>query len=60
MHACVYVCVATFKASGVTWTPYDWLKGGGHAKIIADFFGQIFSLGSLKTENIIFKFFRIH
>ena len=36
------------------------LKGGGHAKIIADFVGHIFSLGSVKTENIIFKIFRIH
>ena len=28
------------------------LKGGGHGKTKADFFGQIFSLGSGKTENI--------
>ena len=32
------------------------LKGGGHEKITADFFGQIFSLSSVKTENIILKF----
>ena len=31
------------------------LKGGGRAKINADFFGQIFSLGSVKIKNIIFK-----
>ena len=36
------------------------LKGGGHEKITADFFGQIFSLSSVKTENIIFKIFGIH
>ena len=30
-------------------------KGGGHAKIIADFWTNI-SLGSIKTENIILKF----
>ena len=37
-----------------------YLKGGGHGKIIADFIGQIFSLSSVKTENIIFIIFGIH
>ena len=36
------------------------LKGGGQVKITADFFGQIYSLSSVKTENIIFKIFGIH
>ena len=33
---------------------------GGHGKITADFIGQIFSLSSVKTENIIFIIFGIH
>ena len=36
------------------------LKGGGHGKITADFIGQIFSLSSVKTKNIIFIIFGIH
>ena len=32
------------------------LKGGGHGKITADFFGQIYSLNSVKTESVILKF----
>ena len=37
-----------------------YLKGGGHGKITADFFGQIYSLSSVKTDNVIFKIFGIH
>ena len=39
---------------------HSYLKGGGHGKITADFFGQIYSLSSVKTENVIFKIFGIH
>ena len=38
----------------------SFIKGRGHGKITADFFGQIYSLSSVKTENVIFKIFGIH
>ena len=35
------------------------LKGGGHGKIYSEFIVYIFSLGSIKTYDTIFKIFRI-
>ena len=42
-----------------SWIIFNPLKGGGHGKIYSEFIVYIFSLGSIKTHDTIFKIFGI-